>query len=263
MTRDTTRRDFPIDNYDLDLFTPVAATFGQDRFGYVVTPNADHLIRWHDDANFRESYAAADFVLMDSRFVAKLLRIGSGISLRVCPGSDLTAGILSRVITPQDRIVIIGGDASQAEELSARYGMQDLHHYNPPMGFAEDPQAIETTLRYIEARSPFRFCILAVGAPRQEMLALALARRGLARGLALCVGASINFLTGRERRAPLWMQHVGLEWLYRLLHDPGRMASRYLVRGPRVFKLLPRTRFLVRAPCLSPRPLLSSPVAGL
>jgi exopolysaccharide biosynthesis WecB/TagA/CpsF family protein len=126
------------------------------------------------------------------------------------------------------------------------YGLQDLQQYIPPMGFIRDPQAVEQTLKFVEAHSPFRFCFLAVGSPQQEMLGQELKRRGNARGLALCIGASINFLTGAEQRAPAWMQRLNLEWLYRLLQDPGRMTRRYLVRGPRIFYLLPRLRIELR-----------------
>jgi N-acetylglucosaminyldiphosphoundecaprenol N-acetyl-beta-D-mannosaminyltransferase len=53
----------------------------------------------------------------------------------------------------------------------------------------------------------------------------------------LCIGASVEFLSGAKRRAPRWMQRAGLEWLYRLLSEPRRLWRRYLVKGPRVFKL--------------------------
>lgn len=244
----STSRDFPVDDYDLERFAPVVAAFGRDRYGYVVTPNADHLIRWHEDQRFRDYYAAADFVLFDSRFVARLVRARLGLDLAVCPGSDLTEALLARIVAADDRILLVGGEPSQAAALAARYGLKDLHHHNPPMGFADDPLAVEATLAFIEARSPFRFCLLAVGAPRQEMLARKLAIRGVARGLALCVGASIDFLTGKERRAPGVLRRLGLEWLYRLLQNPRRLAARYLVRGPRVFRLIPRTRFIARQP---------------
>jgi exopolysaccharide biosynthesis WecB/TagA/CpsF family protein len=85
-----------------------------------------------------------------------------------------------------------------------------------------------------------------VGAPQQEAVAHALRIRGRARGLALCVGASLNFITGAERRAPQWMQRAGLEWLYRLSQDPRRLANRYLVRGPRFFAQLARAEFVLR-----------------
>jgi exopolysaccharide biosynthesis WecB/TagA/CpsF family protein len=169
-----------------------------------------------------------------------------GIELRVCTGSDLTANLFAAVIRPNDPIVLIGASPRQAQQLRARYGLQRLEHFDPAMGFINDPDAVETCLRFIEARSPFRFCVLAVGSPQQEMLARQLKARGVARGLALCVGASINFLTGDERRAPRWMQRCGAEWAYRLMQSPGRMAQRYLVRGPRVFGLLRRARIVVR-----------------
>jgi exopolysaccharide biosynthesis WecB/TagA/CpsF family protein len=70
--------------------------------------------------------------------------------------------------------------------------------------------------------------------------------RGRARGLALCVGASLNFITGSERRAPQWMQQAGIEWLYRLLHNPRRLAGRYLIRGPRFFAQLVHSQFVLR-----------------
>lgn len=243
--RESARR-VNIDAYDLAAFTHQAAHFGQQRYGYVVTPNADHLIRLHDEPSFRVLYDEAAFVLLDSRFVARLLRLTRGVDLPVCPGSDLTAALLRKVAVPDDRIVLIGGSAAQAQALRQRHGLRGLVQFIPPMGFVHDPAAFEACLRFVESHSPFRFCLLAVGSPQQEMLAQALRRRGRARGLALCIGASINFLTGDERRAPAWMQRHGMEWLYRLVQDPRRLAHRYLVRGPRVFGVLRASEVVLR-----------------
>ncbi|HZR34914.1 MAG TPA: WecB/TagA/CpsF family glycosyltransferase [Nevskia sp.] len=241
-----------VDGYDVDAFTRVAAEFGQRRYGFVVTPNADHLIRLAEDEQFRRCYAAAAYTLLDSRVVAKLLDLGRGQRIPVCPGSELVESLFERVIRPDDGLVLIGGSAEQAEALRRRYGLKRLAHHNPPMGFAADPEAVEACLRFVEAHSPFRYCLLAVGSPRQEMLAQRLAQRGRARGLALCVGASIDFLTGRERRAPAWMRRLCLEWLFRLLQSPTRLAQRYLVRCPRVFTLLRRHEIALRLPALPP-----------
>ena len=245
-----------LDNYDLERFAPVAARFGLRRYGYVVTPNADHLIRLHREPSFRTLYAEAAYVLLDSRFIAKLLRFTRKVELPVCTGADLTATLLNDVAA-DDRLVLIGGSDAQAARLSARYGLKQLAHFNPPMGFIRDPAAVETCLRFIEAHSPFRYCLLAVGSPQQEIIAQQLKARGSARGLALCIGASINFLTGEEQRAPLWMQRSGIEWLFRLLQAPGRMAGRYLVNGPRVFALLRRTEMVLRTAVEPPpRPII-------
>ena len=234
------------DDFELEEFVCVAAGFGVGRFGYVVTPNVDHLIRCHEDTAFRARCAAADFVLLDSRFAARLLRLLKGLRLPVCTGSDLTAALFLRVVAPADRIVLIGGSSEQAQKIAATYGLTDVRHHNPPMGFITDPTAVETCLALIEQASPFRFCFLAVGSPQQEAIASALRQRGVARGLALCVGASLNFLTGQERRAPVWMQSLSLEWLYRLAHDPRRLWTRYLVRGPRIFGYLRRATVVLR-----------------
>ena len=230
---------------DCDLlgFMQIAANFGCEAYTYAVTPNVDHLIRFCDEASFRELYRTAGFVLLDSRFLAYLLRLVAGLRLPTCPGSDVTAQLFDSVIKPDDKLVVVGGTEEQAQILTKRYGLHGLRHLNPPMGFIHDPSVVEDCLCFIEQESPFRFCLLAVGCPQQEILARALQTRGRARGLALCVGASINFLTGGERRAPKWVQRTGFEWLYRLLHDPARLTKRYLIRGPRIFYLLPRLKF--------------------
>jgi N-acetylglucosaminyldiphosphoundecaprenol N-acetyl-beta-D-mannosaminyltransferase len=250
-----------LDNYELPEFLSVAARFGNQKYGYVITPNVDHLIRYHDDPAFRALYADAAYVLLDSRFLSHLFRLIRGLRVRVCTGSDLTAQLFARVIAPPDRLVLIGGSAEQAQMLAAQYGLTQLSHYNPPMGFIRDPRAVEECLQFIEAHSPFRFCFLAVGAPQQEVLAQMLKARGIARGMALCIGASVNFMTGVERRAPRWMQRLGAEWLYRLVHNPGRLAKRYLVRGPRVFWLLPLIGIQLRPRVTAP--VLAAVTAGI
>jgi exopolysaccharide biosynthesis WecB/TagA/CpsF family protein len=227
-----------LDNQDLAQFVRTAAQFGSGSFGYVVTPNADHVIRYYDDPAFRGKYADAAYVLSDSRFLSHVLAITKGLRVPVCTGSDLTAQLITRVAQPQDRIVVIGGSEGQAAILARQHGFTNLRHLNPPMGFIDDPAAVGQVLEFVEQHSPFRFCLLAVGCPRQEILAQQLKQRGIARGLALCIGASVDFLTGKEQRAPRFMQQLGLEWLFRLLQSPRRLGHRYLVRGPRVFSVL-------------------------
>lgn len=235
-----------IDDYDLKEALQQVSKFGTDRFGYVVTPNVDHIIRHYYDPSFRELYAQASYVFLDSRFLARAIRWVKRQILQVCPGSDLTAAVLSSVIQPTDMVVLVGSTAAQAQIIRERYGLKAFHHINPPMNFIRDPVAVEACLQQIEAVGKFRFCFLAVGSPQQEILAQRLKSRGIVRGLALCVGASIDFLTGSEQRAPRWMQEAGLEWLYRLTRNPRKLWWRYLVRGPRIFLLLWQIELRVR-----------------
>jgi UDP-N-acetyl-D-mannosaminuronic acid transferase (WecB/TagA/CpsF family) len=166
--------------------------------------------------------------------------------------------VFAELATPTDRVVLVGSNPAQAAELACRYGLQNLAHFEPPMSFIRDPVAVEDCLQFIESRSPFRFCLIALGSPQQEIIAQALQSRGRARGLALCIGAAVNFLTGVERRAPRWVRRLGAEWLYRLARDPRRLAYRYLVRGPRVFAMLRRAEIDLRPAEAETAPLLVS-----
>jgi exopolysaccharide biosynthesis WecB/TagA/CpsF family protein len=244
-----------VDAHDVDSFVGVAARFGVERYGYVVTPNADHLLRLHRDAAFRRLYRQARYTLLDSRLIAHLSALARRQPLPTCPGSDLVARLFASVIGPDDRVVLIGGSPAQAARLTVDHGLHQLRHHNPPMGFIDDPAAVAACLAFVEAHSPFRFCLLAVGCPQQEMLAGQLQRRGIARGLALCIGASINFITGSERRAPPAMQRAGLEWLFRLALSPRRLARRYLLNAPLLLAALPRTTIELRPAEALPEPL--------
>jgi exopolysaccharide biosynthesis WecB/TagA/CpsF family protein len=239
-------RVLEVDDYELTAFIPVLQAFPATHFGFVVTPNVDHFIRYCLDADFRRLYDAATFRLLDSRFAATIQWALFGQKLAVCPGSDLTAAIFESGLFRHERVVLVGGSAEQAMTLLARYQLEDFCHFNPPMGFVSDPAAVDECLCFIEAQSPFKMCLLAVGSPQQEILARQLMLRARARGLALCVGASINFLTGIERRAPQWIQRLSLEWTYRLALNPRRLLYRYLIRGPRFFLLLRDWRFVTR-----------------
>ena len=84
--------------------------------------------------------------------------------------------------------------------------------------------------------------LLCVGCPAQELIARQLAELGCKSGIALCVGASIDFLTGARVRAPLWMQKLGLEWAYRLAQEPARLWRRYLVESPKILRIFMATR---------------------
>ena len=252
-----------IDDYELSEACAIVTAFGSERFGYIVTPNVDHIIRHCSDPKFRALYAQAAYVFLDSHFLAHVIRLLKRRRHRVSPGSDLTATVLSSVIKPHDVAVMVGGSPEQAEELRARFGLKALQHVNPPMNFIQDEAAVESCLRAIEASSPFRFCFLAIGSPQQEIIAQMLKQRGIARGLALCIGASIDFITGVEKRAPQWMQKSGFEWLFRLIQNPKRLATRYLVRGPRIFLQLPNIELRLRRPKAVPGEIqaMSAPAA--
>src|SRR5258708_4197976 len=106
-----------IDDYELGEARAIVTAFGSERFGYVVTPNVDHVIRHYHDPEFRAVYAQAAYVFLDSHFLANVIGLVKRRRHRVSPGSDLTAAVLSSVLKPHDVAVLVGGRAEQAPEL--------------------------------------------------------------------------------------------------------------------------------------------------
>jgi exopolysaccharide biosynthesis WecB/TagA/CpsF family protein len=178
--------------------------------------------------------------LLDSRVVAGM---GGVIGLPMPPvvtGSDLTEALLLALM--RERVTIIGLAPEWLPALVKRYGIPRPAHHNPPPGFEHDPAAFAAAVQFAVSH-PARITFLAVGSPRQERLAAAIAASGQATGIGLCVGASLEFLAGGRRRAPVWMRRTGFEWLHRLLTNPRRLARRYLLDSPAIIPLLLRERW--------------------
>jgi N-acetylglucosaminyldiphosphoundecaprenol N-acetyl-beta-D-mannosaminyltransferase len=206
-------------------------------FKYLVTPNVHHMVRLLEDpVAMQPLYEKAWRVYCDSRVLSRLAWFG-GVKLPVIAGSDLTALLIARAVEQRLKIALIGPTAAACAALGSRYPGLDAEFHTPPMGFINSEYEVQNCIDFvIKTQAPVTF--LAVGMPQQEILAHRIADHPKARGVGLCIGASIDFLTGTQRRAPVWVQKAGFEWLYRLLSDPRRLAWRYLVECPRIFYLI-------------------------
>jgi len=207
------------------------------RFKYVVTPNVHNMVQLLENpTTLWPSYERAWRVFCDSRVLSRLARL-NGIRLPVVTGSDLTARIIARLGELRLKIAVVGPPAAAGAALESQYPGLDVLLHTPPMGFIASAQEVQKCVDFVvKAEAPLTF--LAVGMPQQMMLASRIANHPRARGVGLCIGASIDFLTGKQRRAPVWIQKAGFEWLHRLLSDPRRLASRYLLECPRIFYLV-------------------------
>ena len=205
-------------------------------FEYVVTPNVDHIVKLHQRASRLDlPYHDAAFTICDSRILPLLARI-NGIRIPVIPGSDLTARLFQDVIAPDDPVTIVGSGPEEIERLKCRYGLKRVRHHSPPMNLVNDPVAVQNVVEFIVS-SPARYIFLALGSPQQEVIAHQIWLTGEGRGLGFCVGASIDFLTGKATRAPRFVQRLRLEWLYRLIKEPGRLWRRYLIDDIRILAI--------------------------
>lgn len=203
-------------------------------FKYVVTPNVDHIVRlWKDTEVYKPLYNGAWLSVCDSRILEVLAKLSS-IPLSPVPGSDLTARLFHKEIKADEPVNVIGGDDEIIATMKRDFGLTNLNQHEPPWGLKNKPDAIAACADFV-ATHPARFTFICVGSPQQEMVAQAIEARSDCVGVGLCVGASLEFLTGRIKRAPLWMQKMRIEWLHRLASEPKRLWKRYLLDGPKIF----------------------------
>ena len=200
----------------------------RDRCRYVVTPNVDHLVLLQQHLGLRQAYSAADLVLADGWPVVWASRIlGTPLPERV-PGSDLVP-LLFAAQRPMS-VFLLGAAPGVAERAAARIharwpNVRVVGTHSPPLGFEASVPENQQILARLQAARP-DLLVVGLGAPKQEVWVHAHAAEIPAK-VALCVGGTIDFLAGHRRRAPRWIQRCGLEWLFRVICEPRRLAARY------------------------------------
>lgn len=229
-------------NYDLvgeDAVLERILTYPEQRaFSYLVTPNSDHVVRISElEGKVRDAYLSADLCVNDSRVIAFVGRL-FGFRLTTVPGADLVRNMFLSPSFGTDRpILLVGGSTALFQDLVDRFGLTNARHFDAPMGLMTDAEKFDSTLAFVKDNAT-GLTLFAVGSPQQELLAHAVWQSGDAKGIGLCIGASIEFLIHPEDRAPRWMSRAGLEWLFRLIKEPRRLWRRYLVQSPKVLALI-------------------------
>jgi N-acetylglucosaminyldiphosphoundecaprenol N-acetyl-beta-D-mannosaminyltransferase len=215
-------------------------------YRYVVTPNAYHIVAAHDKpGHLLPLYRDAWLSLCDSRIVRALARLDR-LALPLVTGSDLVAALFAALNAgdqqrPRQRILIVGPPHGTAAALHAAFPNLDFEVLSAPTGLAQNAELRLAVARACMSRH-WDIALLCVGCPAQELIAQQLAELGCTSGVALCVGASIDFLTGARARAPLWLQRLSLEWAYRLAQEPSRLWRRYLIESPKILRIFMAAR---------------------
>ena len=201
------------------------------RCRYVVTPNVDHVVLLQHHAGLQAAYRQAGLILADGApviWASQLL--GKSLPQRVA-GSDLVPALFNAVDDARQLTVyLLGAAPGVAERAASRIHRQwpDIKvvgTYSPPLGFEKDhAENLRILSRIADARPDV--LVVGLGAPKQELWVHEHHTQIAAR-VALCVGATIDFLAGEKARAPVWMRDLGLEWLHRVLSEPRRLAGRY------------------------------------
>lgn len=213
----------------------------QGQKGIIVTPNVDHIVLLQDDAEMRRIYNEALFRYADGMPIVWLSRFVNKNPLpeRVA-GSDLLIALCEKSAGTGLNLYFLGGNPGiadlAAKKMCQKYnGLNIVGTWCPPYGFENNPEETELIIADINSRH-VDILFVGVGAPKQEKWADAHINR-LQVGPVLCVGASFDFAAGTTKRAPLWIQKIGFEWVWRLASEPGRLWKRYLVRDSRFIPL--------------------------
>jgi exopolysaccharide biosynthesis WecB/TagA/CpsF family protein len=201
--------------------------------GVVCTANLDHLYLLQRNPEFFDAYRHADFITADSKYIYWSLGwMGRPIREKVC-GSDIVPAFCQHHRdNPNIKVFLLGaapGVAQRARErINARLAREIVvGAHGPSMRFVDDEQEIADVLKMVST-SGATALIVGLGAPKQELWIHRYRSAMPGVKIFMGVGATIDYEAGTVRRAPRWMRSAGLEWLHRVMTEPGRYWRRYL-----------------------------------
>jgi N-acetylglucosaminyldiphosphoundecaprenol N-acetyl-beta-D-mannosaminyltransferase len=181
----------------------------------IVTVNPEFIINAQKDSEFKEILNKADLAIPDGIGLLWASRmLGEPLKERVA-GVDLISAIMNKDSGIKSKVFLLGGRNRVAEKITAQWPAV--------VGFAEN---IETTVESVNGCRP-DILLVALGAPKQEKWIAENLKKVSSVKLAIGVGGAFDFLSGKIRRAPVFMQKIGLEWFWRLILQPSRIGRIY------------------------------------
>ncbi len=194
----------------------------QDQPHMIVTPDASAVVRARMDAELRQIMEEADLVTPDGAGVVLAARM---LNLPVderCAGVDMVQHLCQIAARLDRSVYLLGGEPGVAEAAAAQLKAQiphlqvaGCHHgYFSPNEEAQIVEEIKQTRPAV--------LLVALGIPKQEKW---INQHLQQLGVPVCigVGGALDIISGRKKRAPIWMQRAGLEWLYRTIKEPRRL----------------------------------------
>lgn len=231
-----------VDSYSLDevVIRVLESIFSDQIPRYIVTPNAHHLVMLQRDEYFRKIYGQAFLSVPDGvplLWAARLL--GTPLRGRV-NGTDLLETLCESADEKGLKVFFLGGRPGAAKLAAETLGQRlpRLHIagvYCPPYGFENDLIELAKIRSEVKTAAP-HILFVGLGAPKQEKWIYENYQE-LEVPISVGIGVSFELVAGVVKRAPVVMQKLGLEWLFRLLMEPQRLWKRYIL-GNILFTLL-------------------------
>lgn len=206
--------------------------------GYLVTINLQHLYECAENPSLRNAVFADARAhhCLDGRGAHVLFSRHAGAKPALAAGNEVLRGWLAR--SGGARVLLLGSDHEAVAALRLRF--PDTQFVHDASEFrVSTPADAAATASWLQAcyGSDFMFCAIALGVPKQELLAQALCTH-LPSVPLLCIGGSIEMIAGRFKRAPAMLQALGLEGFWRLALQPTRARAARLLRSYTYFARL-------------------------
>ncbi len=224
-----------VDAVDLDRAVARITRWAASRqAAYVCVANVHMCIECLDDTGFAQVVNGADMVVADGWPIALAMRLLAGEEAGHVRGTDLTRALLERA--ERDGLVVgfYGGTEQALQRIRAFIGrnypaLSLGSAISPPFRpLSEEEQ--RSDIERINA-ADVQILFVGLGCPKQENWMAANVKS--LNAVLIGVGAAFDFLSGQKKTAPVWMQSMGLEWVFRLASEPRRLWQRYLTTNPR------------------------------
>ena len=220
----------------------VFADIDQGRTGWLATVNVAILMMMRDSPQLQSFVDRASWTVADGQ---PLIWASSWFNRRLperVTGVDLVDCLCEQALARNEGVYCLGATQEVLNGMVAKLKEQHpglvVNGSDGYFSFEQFPERAQQV-----ARTGAKILFVGMGVPRQEkFIDEQWATLGV--NLAVGVGGSFDVMAGLRRRAPLWMQKVGLEWVYRLIQEPGRLWKRYLVTGMQFGLLSMRALFL-------------------
>lgn len=206
---------------------------------YTCVANVHMFIEAYQNPAFSKIIGDADMVAPDGIPLCWYLRLKYGLKQERVAGMDLLPDLLGEMARKNLSVAFYGGTPEMLQQtnvyINQHYpALQISAMLSPPFRALTVMEEEEVIQQINDSRAHLVFVIL--GCPRQEKWMAAM--KGRIHATMIGVGGALPVLIGQQKRAPRWMQKGGLEWLFRLAQEPGRLFKRYAITNSYFIYLL-------------------------
>lgn len=201
---------------------------------YICVSNVHMCMEVFDDPHYRKVVNGSDMTVPDGLPISKAQRLLGYRDAEQVRGEDLTLSLCDMAAKEGIAVGFFGSTPELLKQLGdvlARkfIGLNIVYSESPPFRTISD----EEDRQYIEGinTSGAMLLFVGLGCPKQELWMAS--HRDHLHCTMLGVGAAFDFIAGNKKQAPRWLQRIGLEWLFRLISEPGRLWKRYFKHNPR------------------------------